>query len=117
MTLLRNSPQVINFKKELVRQFYAMRKELTARQVKRAALKPVRRELTDVLKDTGAGQWAYQELYEFMLYGRARQDCQDHPRGARRFGKGERHGVPHIHRNGGCYANDLPGGGVPRNRV
>ncbi|MCL2298947.1 MAG: Rha family transcriptional regulator [Firmicutes bacterium] len=67
MTFLRNTPQVIAFKKELVRQFYAMRQELTARQVKRSALKPVRRELTDVLKDTGAGQWAYKN-YMDMCY-------------------------------------------------
>ncbi len=32
MTLLRNSPQVVAFKKELVRQFYAMRRLIMERQ-------------------------------------------------------------------------------------
>lgn len=51
MTLLKNTPVVVEFKKELVRQFYAMRKELMDRAVKRARLAPTRREMTDAIRD------------------------------------------------------------------
>lgn len=51
MTYLKNTEQVRTFKKELVRQFYAMRRELILRQVNRARLTPTRRELTDVIRD------------------------------------------------------------------
>lgn len=51
MTYLKNTEQVRKFKKELVRQFYAMREELYSRKVEAAALKPVRREMTDVIRD------------------------------------------------------------------
>lgn len=51
MTYLKNTPQVRAFKKELVRQFYAMRKELIKRKVERAKSIPTRRELTDVIRN------------------------------------------------------------------
>lgn len=51
MTLLKNTPVVVEFKKELVRQFYAMRKELRDRAVKRARRIPTRREMTDAIRD------------------------------------------------------------------
>lgn len=51
MTYLKNTAQVRAFKKELVRQFYAMRQELTRRAVERAKLTPVRRRMTDVIRD------------------------------------------------------------------
>lgn len=51
MTLLKNTPVVVAFKKELVRQFYAMRRELTKREVERVKLTPTRRELTDAIRD------------------------------------------------------------------
>lgn len=51
MTLLKNTPVVVAFKKELVRQFYAMRRELTKREVERVKLTPTRRELTDAIHD------------------------------------------------------------------
>ena len=51
MTLLKNTPVVVAFKKELVRQFYAMRRELVKREVERAKLTPTRRELTDAIRD------------------------------------------------------------------
>lgn len=51
MTLLKNTPVVVAFKKELVRQFYAMRRELVQRQVKRAKLAPSRRDMTDAIRD------------------------------------------------------------------
>lgn len=51
MTLLKNTPTVVAFKKELVRQFYAMRSELVRRQVNRAKMLPSRRDLTDAIRD------------------------------------------------------------------
>lgn len=51
MTLLKNTPVVVAFKKELVRQFYAMRRELVQRQVSRAKLAPTRRDMTDAIRD------------------------------------------------------------------
>lgn len=51
VTYLRNTAKVRAFKKELVRQFYAMRSELAKRAIAREARKPTRRELTDVIRD------------------------------------------------------------------
>lgn len=51
MTYLRNTPVVRAFKVELVRQFYAMRKELTERAVARAGRIPPRRTMTDAIRD------------------------------------------------------------------
>lgn len=68
MTLLKNTPIVVEFKKELVRQFYAMRQELLKRQTGRAELKPIRRELTDVIKEREPGdKWAYKK-YTDLAY-------------------------------------------------
>ena len=51
ITYLKNTPQVRKFKKELVRQFYAMREELTRRRIQQVSLKPVRRTMTDAIRD------------------------------------------------------------------
>lgn len=51
MTYLKNTEKVRVFKKELVRQFYAMRRELVQRQVGRAKLLPSRRDMTDAIRD------------------------------------------------------------------
>lgn len=68
MTLLKNTPTVVRFKTELVKQFYLMRAELQKRQMLREQLKPIRRELTDVIKDKPeAGKWAY-KLYTDLAY-------------------------------------------------
>lgn len=53
MTFFRNTPTVIAFKKELVRQFFLMRSELAARRQLRQEGKPKRRELTDAIRDSG----------------------------------------------------------------
>lgn len=50
MTYLKNTEQVRAFKKELVRQFYAMRKELLNVRVAKAERKPVRLGMTDAIK-------------------------------------------------------------------
>jgi len=67
MTLLKNTPVVVAFKKELVRQFYGMREELRNRAAGREALKPIRRELTDVLKEQGCDPWSYKH-YTDLAY-------------------------------------------------
>lgn len=54
LTLLKNTPVVVTFKKELVRQFYAVRDELVQRRELRAVGKPIRRSLTDALAGEGA---------------------------------------------------------------
>lgn len=56
ITLLKNTPVVVAFKEELVRQFYLMREELTKRRVARIEGKPIRRSLTDALRDSGENE-------------------------------------------------------------
>ena len=51
MTYLKNTERVRAFKKELVRQFFKMRQELTRRIIARESRKPVRREMTDAIRD------------------------------------------------------------------
>lgn len=67
MTYLKNTERVRSFKKELVRQFYAMRAELLRRQMRRAELKPIRRELTDVIQEVDGGKWSYKQ-YTDLAY-------------------------------------------------
>lgn len=68
ITFLKNTDPVIRFKIDLVKQFYLMRAELQKRQMLREQLKPIRRELTDVIKDKpDAGKWAY-KLYTDLAY-------------------------------------------------
>ncbi len=68
ITYLKNTERVRAFKKELVRQFYAMRQEILKRQTGRAELKPIRRELTDVIKDREPeDKWAYKK-YTDLAY-------------------------------------------------
>lgn len=67
ITFLRNTDIVADFKTELVRQFYAMRNELLRRQIERAALKPIRREMTDVIQAYDNGKWSYKK-YTDLAY-------------------------------------------------
>lgn len=68
ITFLKNTDVVADFKVELVRQFYVMREELLKRQMLRAELKPIRRELTDVIKENpDKGKWSY-KLYTDLAY-------------------------------------------------
>lgn len=50
LTFLRNTPVVIEFKKELVRQFYKMREELLNVKNIKAERKPLRISMTDAIK-------------------------------------------------------------------
>lgn len=67
ITYLKNTAKVRAFKVELVRQFYAMRTELLNRKDRRSELKPVRRELTDVVKEKDNAPWAYKK-YTDLAY-------------------------------------------------
>ncbi len=67
ITFLKNNDIVADFKTELVRQFYLMRSELLKRQVLREELKPIRRELTDVIKEVEHSKWDY-KLYTDLAY-------------------------------------------------
>lgn len=51
ITYLDNTPEVNQFKKNLVREFYRMRKELNQRQINRAIEKPQRKSLMDAIKE------------------------------------------------------------------
>lgn len=66
ITYLRNTEAVTAFKKALVREFYAMRKELQKRRELRIEGKPVRRSLTDMIRDNpDHNQWDY-KLYSLF---------------------------------------------------
>ena len=67
LTFLKNTPPVREFKKNLVRQFYAMRNELLRRQVERTTLKPIRREMTDAIQEYDNGKWSYKK-YTDLVY-------------------------------------------------
>ncbi|MBM6862441.1 Rha family transcriptional regulator [Ligilactobacillus aviarius] len=51
ITLLKNTPNVVAFKSELTRQFYATRKELQERHSLRLEDKSKRKNLTDAIRD------------------------------------------------------------------
>lgn len=52
ITYLQNTPKVRQFKKALVKGFFSMREELTKRELQRAIKAPVRRALTDAIRDS-----------------------------------------------------------------
>ena len=51
LAYLRNTPQVREFKKALVKEFQRMKAELTRREVNRAKALPARRTLTDAVRN------------------------------------------------------------------
>lgn len=63
MTLLKNTPVVVEFKRRLVQSFFQMRQELTRRQILREAGKPVRRTLTDAIRDSGENERMHGRAY------------------------------------------------------
>lgn len=89
LTFLKNTPPVREFKKNLVRQFYAMRNELLRRQIERTTLKPIRREMTDVIQEVDDGRWSYKKYtdlaYKSVLGKNAAQIRKD--RGAPKTAK------------------------------
>jgi len=68
ITFLKNTPTVRAFKIALVHEFYRMKTELLTRQVLRQELKPIRRELTDVIQDDpNHNEWSF-KLYTDLAY-------------------------------------------------
>ena len=82
ITFLKNTDIVADFKTELVRQFYLMREELFKRRINRQELKPIRRELTDVIQEKEPdNKWAYKHFtdlgYKSVMGKSARQIRQE----------------------------------------
>ena len=68
ITFLKNTETVIDFKVELVKQFYQMRSELQKRQIGKLELRPTRKTLTDEIKDNlEHGKWDY-KLFTDLAY-------------------------------------------------
>lgn len=68
IAMLDNTPQVKQFKKSLVREFYAMKQELTQRQIKRAIEKPQRKTLMDAVKSwPNAPRHIYINMTQLLL--------------------------------------------------
>lgn len=68
ITYLDNTPQVNQFKKNLVREFYRMKKELNQRLINRAIGKPQRKSLTDAIKSwPNANSWSYRNMTQLLL--------------------------------------------------
>ncbi|MEF7476823.1 Rha family transcriptional regulator [Pediococcus pentosaceus] len=70
ITFLQNTPKVIDFKIELVRQFYAMKTELLQRQLVRTNGKAGRREMTDAIKESSvlSDKWYVYSNFTKLLY-------------------------------------------------
>jgi phage regulator Rha-like protein len=67
ITYLDNTSQVNQFKKNLVREFYRMKKELAQLQINRAIEKPQRKTLMDAIKEwPQANQWSYRNATELL---------------------------------------------------
>lgn len=56
ITYLQNTPPVRAFKKALVRSFFEARREIDQRKEQRAIKAPVRRALTDAIRDSGENE-------------------------------------------------------------
>jgi len=68
VTFLKNTPVVVDFKTELVRQFYEMRTELQKRQIGKMTLKPTRKPLMDGIKENpNRSEWDY-KLFTDLSY-------------------------------------------------
>lgn len=71
LTLLKNTPVVVEFKRRLVSEFFKARQELARREVQRAVKVPVRRSLTDAIRDSGEAErmkgYAYNS-YTNLIY-------------------------------------------------
>ena len=67
VTLLKNTQSVVNFKQELSKQFYSMKQELMKRQMYRELEKPVRKSLTDAIKESEhSNKWSYKQITDLI---------------------------------------------------
>ena len=64
ITYLKNTEPVRQFKKALVRGFFEARKELSRREIERAVKAPVRRSLTDAIRDSGENERMHGHAYD-----------------------------------------------------
>ena len=64
ITYLKNTEPVRQFKKALVRGFFEARQELSRREVQRAIKAPVRRSLTDAIRDSGENERMHGHAYD-----------------------------------------------------
>ena len=98
ITYLQNTEPVRQFKKDLVREFFAMRKELEKRKVLRAESRPIRRNLTDALRDSGEDERMHGYSYATYtdLFYRAGKDGETASPGARGRPAGQRQGFSYI---------------------
>lgn len=68
ITYLDNTPEVNQFKKNLVNEFYRMKRELTQRKINRAIEKLQRKTLMDAVKSwPNANQWSYRNMTQLLL--------------------------------------------------
>ncbi|MBV4417065.1 Rha family transcriptional regulator [Clostridium tyrobutyricum] len=66
ITLMKNTRQVVNFKKALIKQFYTMREVLLKRRVERHQGIEERNALTDAIKNLPDSK--YSKVYKHRLY-------------------------------------------------
>ncbi|MBV4429042.1 Rha family transcriptional regulator [Clostridium tyrobutyricum] len=66
ITLMKNTERVVNFKFELVKQFYVMREELLKRRIERSNGIRERNALTDAIKNLPDSK--YSKVYKHRLY-------------------------------------------------
>lgn len=76
MTLLKNTPVVVQFKQRLVKEFFRMRQELQNVSIAKSELKPLRLEMTDAIKalpdspHKGFKYGQYTDLAYLMVIGK-----------------------------------------------
>lgn len=82
ITLMRNTPQVVLFKKNLVKQFYSMRQELQRRALEREAEINHRRELTAKIQSLlGNDQHKYIAFTEMLyktVFGKSAKELREY---------------------------------------
>lgn len=81
ITLMKNTPQVILFKKDLVKEFFVMRRELEKRRLERDAELKSRKELTDKIKlylgNDNFKFIAFTQMIYKVLFGKDAQGLRD----------------------------------------
>ena len=77
ITLMKNTPQVVMFKKNLVKEFFTMRNELEKRRIERDAELKSRKELTDKIKiHLGNNSFKYIAFTQMIYKVLFRKDAQ-----------------------------------------
>lgn len=67
ITYLDNTEPVRKFKQQLVSQFFSMKQELMKRQMFREFEKPVRKSLTDAIKESEhSNKWTYKQITDLI---------------------------------------------------